>query len=82
MLAGVKALRSASTRRAAGFGLDPGSAQATSSTYRRLSECLALDSLIVIASSHRRPPRRHRVGHGGDQHSITNAIHIRIAIAH
>ena len=29
MLAGVKALRFASTRRAAGFGLDSGSAQAT-----------------------------------------------------
>jgi hypothetical protein len=82
VLAGVKALRSASTRRAAGFGLDPGSAQTTSSTYRRLSDCLALDSLVVIASSHRRPPTRHRVGHGGDQHSVTNAIHLRVPVAH
>lgn len=56
MLAGVKALRSASTRRVAGFGLDPGSAQATSSTYRRLSECLGL----IHSSSSRRPTDGHR----------------------
>ena len=37
MLAGVKALRFASTRHAAGFGLDTGSAQATFSNCHRLS---------------------------------------------
>jgi hypothetical protein len=45
VLAGVKALRSASTRRAAGFGLDAGSAQTTSGNYRRLSRTSHAHSL-------------------------------------
>jgi hypothetical protein len=73
VLAGVEALRFASTRRVAGFGLDSGSAQATSSTYRRLSECLALDSLVVPQTTTEKTPswtwRRSTLDHQRDPHT-------------
>jgi len=53
VLADVKALRFASTRRAAGFGLDTGSAQATFGNYRRLFGSSSACALLIIATAPR-----------------------------
>jgi hypothetical protein len=51
VLAGVKALRFAATRHAAGFGLDAGSAQAIFGNYRRLSVSSSACALLIIATT-------------------------------
>jgi hypothetical protein len=74
VLACVKALRFASTRRAAGFGLDAVSAQATSGNCRRQSSRRLRDRLSIMATARRWSRARHECDRARDQLLVTHVV--------